>query len=972
MLVAGKKTPVKTPGKLMRLRCRLRPLFEGYLMNDQISEKDCDVTFECQGGQARGHKIILSIVSKFFCQVFADQKPYKPTTVYVPDVPVNIMKLILKLCYKDNIKLTMKTMRDLGNYLSMFGLAWDQFNFTEADSEEKGTPRVTMTSQNRQGTPRQVLPASSLGVKKPVVYTNVGGKLVSTGNVVATESTVLKSPSQTFVLDPKSVSNGGEESTGDFKFKIQNYKVQKELPKTHPRLILPKPPGFSHPATPAKLKVGPPVLKRMPQANAHMNTMTSDGIEVEMDDARDNDDAADGPESEHLFHEWMASVGKVSTSPPRLTKPSPIKRKASPVAAAVATSSKGGLDKASKRQCSVCSWVFDEDSKWRWHEERHVGINLFKCTLCEQLFSTARQVYQHEMMEHGIIGTCDEKPKSDNRNETQGFIGHMPVGEGNPRRIVIKSQYGTQYRRVVPLSPKRSKVSPVKTYKGNYAHLHYNFASRNSLIGIGEHEGQHLIESRKLKQLHWLYVCSKCENCSDSSSKAISHYKLCFPEKDPKFEDTVVKFRQGFYGKCKCPLCPRRYTSLGGFLIHCGHMHQEYRRVFSHINSEDKMMCVNCRDKFSDPAAFHGHLNEDMTCTRPPKEDLEQQDSPLGNSELIRQRQFTKLIGKNPRSARLQNRLAAVTACFEDDPIDEESFGEVTCPICGEAAVTNFTEHILSSHQELDIQVERVEESTLRCKACGITFAICDLLTHNNSCTGSKGLNYVAQRKTAQISTPKSAPKPKMNISYPPGIGTSSVEKMDKEDLLSLEVLREALTCGVCKRVGKKMNIIAECLRSHGVYRCAICFNSFLSKEQNSLHLKKCHANNAGRVICPICRIVRSNAGQLTSHMYNTHWLPVLQENAVDIRANKLLNQMQETDTSVNETDKDESLNSTAESSAVEPEAEDTEESSSLGLKELFSSSEPAAEEGTAGVENSSEVRVSTVVTETNEVEVPQ
>lgn len=57
----------------MRLRCRLRPLFEGYLVNDQIAERDADVVFECRGGSAKAHKVILSIVCKFFADIFKDQ-----------------------------------------------------------------------------------------------------------------------------------------------------------------------------------------------------------------------------------------------------------------------------------------------------------------------------------------------------------------------------------------------------------------------------------------------------------------------------------------------------------------------------------------------------------------------------------------------------------------------------------------------------------------------------------------------------------------------------------------------------------------------------------------------------------------------------------------------------------------------------------------------------------------------------------
>ena len=596
-------------------------------------------------------------------------------------------------------------------------------------------------------------------------------------------------------------------------------------------------------------------------------------------------------EAQKSIKQWIASVGRDS-NPPKLTKPPTLKRRVTPGAAFAGT-------KVTRMQCTVCNAVFADRTKWKWHEDRHVGINLYKCTHCEHIFSTSRQVYQHEMMEHGIIGTEDQEEVDEEEEDNEEpndapLLGHLPVGEEKHRVTVVKTMYGSHYRRL-PASKStalKKKIAAVrKQYKSpSHEKLHHNFASRNSAIGIGTHEGEHLIETRKLKQLHWLYVCSKCDNCADSSAKAIAHYKVCYGEDGAKFEETVVKYRQGFYGKCKCPLCPRRYTSLGGFLIHCGHMHQDYRKTFSHINSEDMLMCVNCREKYEDPEAFHNHMGEDFTCHRPSRDDI-----PLDpNSVEGRQRPNSRLLGSNPRSARLQNRLAAVTACFEDDPVDESNFNPVTCPICGESETPFIAEHLRTVHPELDISVERTAENSFRCTACGITFAVWDLLAHNISCTGSKNFNYVAERKTAALSPQKPAPVKSIPIEYPPGIGTSPIEKMERTDLLSIDVLREAFACGVCKKEGRKMNIVAECLRTHGVYRCAICFNSYLSRENASKHLKKCHSTNSGKAVCPICRIVRSNAGQLTSHMYSSHWLPVLREHEVDMRANKLMNQLQE------------------------------------------------------------------------------
>ena len=71
----------------------------------------------------------------------------------------------------------------------------------------------------------------------------------------------------------------------------------------------------------------------------------------------------------------------------------------------------------------------------------------------------------------------------------------------------------------------------------------------------------------------------------------------------------------------------------------------------------------------------------------------------------------------------------------------------------------------------------------------------------------------------------------------------------------------------------------------------AICFDSYLSREHASKHLKKCHSCYSDKVMCPFCRLVRSNAGQLTSHTDSTRWRSMLRlrEFLQTIEASRLL-----------------------------------------------------------------------------------
>lgn len=59
--------------------------------------------------------------------------------VNVPDVKVDMMKLILHLTYRDHVILDSKQVKEFGNLLTMFGLSWGQFQYGEYFGEEPQT-----------------------------------------------------------------------------------------------------------------------------------------------------------------------------------------------------------------------------------------------------------------------------------------------------------------------------------------------------------------------------------------------------------------------------------------------------------------------------------------------------------------------------------------------------------------------------------------------------------------------------------------------------------------------------------------------------------------------------------------------------------------------------------------------------------------------------------------------------------------
>jgi hypothetical protein len=217
-----------------------------------------------------------------------------------------------------------------------------------------------------------------------------------------------------------------------------------------------------------------------------------------------------------------------------------------------------------------------------------------------------------------------------------------------------------------------------------------------------------------------------------------------------------------------------------------------------------------------------------------------------------------------------------------EEEIPEEKFTPTDCPVCG-GKEAKIVDHLKNHHQDLEMEVTRVSETALRCQKCSISFAICDLVAHNIFCVESKQFQYIKERKVASANAStrhsKSGNQIEVPLTIPEGIGCSPVDVVEATDLTSPEVIKSAMECAVCGRTNKKFGTIAECLRSHGVYRCALCFNSYLDRVTYSAHIRSCHTLGSGRLQCPLCpKNQFVNAGQVAGHMYGTHWVGILRD----------------------------------------------------------------------------------------------
>lgn len=60
------------------------------------------------------------------------------TTVIVPDIDILTMNLILRLAYQDQVQISMKRIKDVGEYLTLFGMEWKNFSFVEKKGKTVG------------------------------------------------------------------------------------------------------------------------------------------------------------------------------------------------------------------------------------------------------------------------------------------------------------------------------------------------------------------------------------------------------------------------------------------------------------------------------------------------------------------------------------------------------------------------------------------------------------------------------------------------------------------------------------------------------------------------------------------------------------------------------------------------------------------------------------------------------------------
>ncbi|CAL8143094.1 unnamed protein product [Orchesella dallaii] len=850
------RRPPSSGGKLMRLRCRFRPLHDTYIKNGTVLNDDTDVIFICgDGHQLRAHRVIMASSSKFFAKLFEDQTG-EVSVVNVPDIKADIMKLILQLTYRDRVILTMNQIKQVGDFITMFGMAWAHFGFEEYSGEEAMT-----------ATPVAPIPLQPVELPRKVVYvarpSPQGGQQQPqqvVRRIMANVNRVSAVPQQNAKLNEEDFSSAQPQGLGNGQSQANG---QPERPTTHSRKS-----------------------RLTPRAGA------------EMEDEMMEQDGEEDPET--LIRDWMSKLGKredtnqgpANTSAKRIRVDEP-----EPEPAATGNN-----------MCTVCKTEFRTESAWRWHEDRHVGINMFKCQFCDELSRTPKMCYIHEKEVHGFSGLHRvQAPPTLNQEEEKTI--RAPQGT---KFVVNQRGVSSEAQKL----SKKIKMAKMQAQKKRPPVM--NFTGRHQQIGIGESHGSELLDVKKIKQLHWLYVCERCENCSDSASKATLHYNRCYPDSEVGFEETVTKYRQGFYGKSKCPLCPRRYPQNSGFMIHCGHQHQPYRRLFTICGgADDSLKCVSCKKKYADPPQFHEHLKgasqgvflcgADAKGEEEKEKEVKSSRSSSGSSGKAERQTRPRRAGSPieskasykvqfhtpPRSARLASRAQAEASAetASKTKATELNYPPLDCPVCGDSDLPNISLHLQSKHKDLNVEVNRISSELLRCKGCTITFNVCDLLDHKDCmlATAAEKVKVEAEAAAAQsqrrASTNSSKPGPKPSVvvvdfdSLPPGVGRSPIESIEIKDLHSIEAIRSALKCKICGHTAKKLGIIADCLRSHGIHRCALCFNSYINKADYGLHLKKCHGAAANKLKCPLCPKSFANAGQTSGHMYSTHWLEILKSN---------------------------------------------------------------------------------------------
>jgi hypothetical protein len=242
------------------------------------------------------------------------------------------------------------------------------------------------------------------------------------------------------------------------------------------------------------------------------------------------------PESdESMLKQWMDNVGKSDSQQQR---------------------ARTIVEKRKRHECKTCAATFFKEAAWKWHEDRHFNHGIYKCTMCDALKTTARAIWLHEESCHNVVDLpledIEESNVSPNKNAT---LSSQPSLQTNLaiHMAQIKRMRAAKLASTRPQQQLiRNSSEPLKTYKASPQQ------QQATGIKVGQHSVEASAEMRNNKQLHWLYVCARCDNCSDSAGNAQVHFKKCYPNGEALFESTVTKYRQGFYGRSRCPICPRR------------------------------------------------------------------------------------------------------------------------------------------------------------------------------------------------------------------------------------------------------------------------------------------------------------------------------------------------------------------------------------------------------------------------------
>ncbi|CAG9858480.1 unnamed protein product [Phyllotreta striolata] len=99
------------------------------------SESTCDVILSCQGRRLMAHKVILSVASPIFRELFLDSTA-DPAVVILPDIPSHIMSLLLDYIYSGSVIVYSNTLHHFLSAAKLLQIKLD-YNLRSEDSTQK-------------------------------------------------------------------------------------------------------------------------------------------------------------------------------------------------------------------------------------------------------------------------------------------------------------------------------------------------------------------------------------------------------------------------------------------------------------------------------------------------------------------------------------------------------------------------------------------------------------------------------------------------------------------------------------------------------------------------------------------------------------------------------------------------------------------------------------------------------------------